>query len=139
MTPVALSARAYNTSTGVTNDPKDCIWLSESDTPFVLRLHGSARYAYAVAEASLGDVIGCITQHRVRFQLSLEHHPLANLAAPPIACQVLEIVKAEAACFRLVDHTGSLLLAPWTFVTDRIAARAVASCNDAGWPAPTQR
>ena len=103
----------------------------------VLRLHGSARYAYVVAEASLGDVIGCITQHRVRFQLSLEHHPLANLAAPPIACQVLEIVKAEAACFRLVDH--SLLLAPWTFVTDRIAACAVASCNDAGWPAPTQR
>ncbi len=30
-------------------------------------------------------------------------------------------------------------LAHWTFVTDRIAARAVASCNDAGWPAPTQR
>ena len=103
----------------------------------VLRLHGSARYAYVVAEASLGDVIGCITQHRVRFQLSLEHHPLSGLAAPPIACQILEIIKAEAACFRLADH--SLLLAPWTFVTDRIAARAVAACDAEGWPAPTKR
>ena len=102
-----------------------------------LRLPGSARYAYVVAEAGLGDVTGTVTQHRLRLQLSLELHPLKDLAAPPIACQVLDIAKAEAACFRLGDH--SLLLAPWPYITDRIAKKSVEQCATEGWLRPEKR
>ena len=102
-----------------------------------LRLGGSARYAYVVAEAGLGDVTGMITQHRLRLQLSLELHPLRDLAAPPIACQMLDIAKAEAACFRLGDD--SLLLAPWPFITDRIAQKAAEQCAAEGWLSPVKR
>ena len=100
-----------------------------------LRLPGSARYAYVVAEAGLGDVTGMITQHRLRLQLSLELHPLRDLAAPPIACQMLEIAKAEAACFS--GH--SLLLAPWPLITNRIAGKAVEKCTTEGWNRPDKR
>jgi hypothetical protein len=103
----------------------------------VLRLPDNARYAYVTGEAGLGDVLGCVTQHRLRLQLSLENHPLRDLPAPPIACQVLEIVKAEAAEFRLGDH--HLLLAPWPFVTQRIAGKTVTVCDDEAWQRPTQR
>ena len=82
---------------------------------------------------------GCVAQHRLRLQLSLEHHPLRGQFAPPIACQVLEIVKAEAACHRVAGN--SLLLAPWFFITQRIVqvAAAVARCDAEGWQRPTQR
>ena len=106
-------------------------------TRSVLRLHGSARHAYVTSEAGMGDVTGCITQHRMRLKLSLEHHPLRGLAAPPIACQVLTIAKAEAASYRLRDH--SLLIAPWPFVTDRITAQPVSHCDGAGWQPPLRR
>ena len=105
----------------------------------VLRLHGSARYAYVVAEAGLGDVIGCITQHRLRLQLSLELHPLRDLPTPPIACRVLDIVKAEAEHFRPTASGTSLLLAPWTFITTRIAGPAESQCAAAGWQRPIKR
>lgn len=62
---------------------------------------------------------------------------MRELLAPPVACQVLEIVKAEAASYRLRDH--SLLLAPWPFVTDRITAQPVSQCDDAGWQHPLRR
>jgi hypothetical protein len=102
-----------------------------------LRLPGSSRYSYVVAEAGLGDVTGTITQHRLHLQLSLELHPLRDLAVPPIACQVLDIAKAEASCFRLGDD--SLLLAPWPFITDRIAAKSVRKCTAEGWSSPEKR
>ena len=102
-----------------------------------LRLPGSARYTYVVAEAGLGDVTGTITQHRLRLQLSLELHPLRNLPAPPIACQMLDIAKAEAACFRIGDY--NMLLAPWPFITDRITCKAIAQCEDRGWVSPVKR
>ena len=102
-----------------------------------LRLPGSARFSYVVAESGLGDVTGMIMQHRLRLQLSLELHPLRNLAAPPIACQVLDIAKAEAACYRVRDH--SLLLAPWPFITDRVAGRAVSRCSAEGLLPPERR
>jgi hypothetical protein len=106
-------------------------------TRSVLRLHGSARHAYVTSEAGMGDVLGCITQHRVRLQLSLELHPLRDIAAPPIACQVLDVIKAESASYRQRDH--SLLLAPWIWITQRITGLSVESCNNAGWQLPLQR
>ena len=72
-----------------------------------LRLQGSARHAYVTAEAGLGDVMGDVTQHRIRLELSLVHHPLRDLPEPPIACRVFDIVQAEAKRFR-VGQTQSL-------------------------------
>ena len=100
----------------------------------IARLPGSERYSYVVAEAGLGDVTGTFTQHRLRLQLSLELHPLRNLPAPPIACQMLDIAKAEAACFRIGDY--NMLLAPWPFITDRVACKATDQCEDKGWVSP---
>ena len=92
-----------------------------------LRLQGSARHAYVTAEAGLGDVMGDVTQHRIRLELSLTHHPLRDLAEPPIACRVFDIVRAEATHFRMKEH--SLLLAPWPFVTQRIAGDTLKTCD----------
>jgi hypothetical protein len=64
-------------------------------------------------------------------------------AAPPIACQMLDIAtgkaELEAACFH--SHIGdhSLLLAPWPFITERIAHEATAQCADQGWASPVKR
>ena len=104
-----------------------------------LRLQGSARHAYVTAEAGLGDVMGDVTQHRIRLELSLVHHPLRDLPEPPIACRVFDIVQAEAKHFRVGQH--SLLLAPWPFVTQRIAGSTLHACNAAGpaWQPPTKR
>ena len=104
-----------------------------------LRLQGSARHAYVTAEAGLGDVMGDITQHRVRLELSLTHHPLRDLPEPPIACRVFDIVRAEASHFRLREH--SLLLAPWPFVTQRIVGGTLKTCDEAGtaWKPPSKR
>ena len=102
-----------------------------------LRLHGSARHAYVTAEAGLGDVMGDITQHRFRLGLSLELHPLRNLASPPIACQVYEISLAEGRHFNQRKH--SLLLAPWALITSRTVGDAFDECSSLRWPRPKVR
>ena len=91
-----------------------------------LRIHGSPRYAYVTAEAGLGDVMGDVTQHRLRLANSLDLHPLRDLPAPPIACHVHDISRAEAPHFNMRQH--SLLLAPWAKVTERVSLRII--CND---------
>ena len=87
-----------------------------------LRLPGPTRSAYVTAEAGAGDVMGAITQHRLRLSLSLNRHPLRDLQAPPMACVVNKICIAEAAYFSSGSGPGqhSLLLAPWPFVTKRV-------------------
>jgi hypothetical protein len=106
-----------------------------------LRLQGSTRHGYVTAEAGLGDVMGDVTQHRIRLWLSLAHHPLRDLPEPPIACRVFDIVEAEAKHFRVGPKQPSLLLAPWPFVTQRIAGSILQACNVAGpaWQPPTER
>ena len=100
----------------------------------ILRLHGSPRAAYVTAEAGIGDVLGCITQHRLRLQLSLEHHPLRGQPSPPVACQMLDFVNTEAMTFKQKQH--SLLLAPWPLITERITGPTVQQCDAAGWRRP---
>ena len=102
-----------------------------------LRLQGSARFAYVMAEAGLGDVMGDVTQHRLRLSHSLALHPLKTLAAPPIACRVQEIMAKEAEVFNQRKH--SLLLAPWDVITDRIVLKTVQKCDEAGWQRPDLR
>jgi hypothetical protein len=84
----------------------------------ILRLDSSARHAYVVAEAGLGDVTGDVTQHRVRLGESLRLHPFRRLPAPPIACRVYDISCAETRGYNVREC--SLLLAPWATVTDRM-------------------
>jgi hypothetical protein len=103
----------------------------------VLRLQGSARHAYVTAEAGLGDVMGDITQHRLRLAGSLDLHPLKGLAAPPIACRVYDISYAEAEVFKQRQH--SLLLAPWASLTFKVAGGAQDTCEEAEWLAPKKR
>ena len=104
-----------------------------------LRLQSSARHAYVTAEAGLGDVMGDVTQHRIRLEQSLVLHPLRDLPEPPIACRVFDIVAAEAAQFRIGQH--SLLLAPWHFVTGRVVNDSLKTCREAGaaWGPPKKR
>ena len=102
-----------------------------------LRLKGTPRHAYVTAEAGLGDVLGDITQHRVRLSHALSLHPLRTLAAPPIACRVQEIMAKEAEYFNKPgQHKHSLLLAPWSVITDRIVTDAVQLCASEGWSEP---
>ena len=105
-----------------------------------LRLYGSARHAYVTAEAGLGDVMGDITQHRLRLSHSLSLHPLHALPAPPVACRVQDIMAKEAELFnRPGQRKHSLLLAPWDVITDRIVLDAVTLCDDEDWQRPTLR
>ena len=102
-----------------------------------LRLFGSARHAYVTAEAGLGDVLGDITQHRLRLLQALNLHPLRTLPAPPIACRVQDIMAKEAQVFNKPgQHKHSLLLAPWDVITDRIVKNDVGRCDDEGWLCP---
>ena len=103
----------------------------------VLRLQGPARHAYVTAEAGLGDVMGDITQHRLRLAGSLDLHPLKGLAAPPFACRVYYISYAEAMVFKQRQH--SLLLAPWALLTFKVAGGAEDIYMDANWPSPRKR
>ena len=102
-----------------------------------LRLQGSARFAYVMAEAGVGDVMGDITQHRLRLSHSLALHPLRSLAAPPIACRVQDIMAKEAEHFNQRKH--SLLLAPWDVITDRVVLKTVQKCEAAEWSPPALR
>ena len=110
-----------------------------------LRLQGSARRAYVTAEAGLGDVMGLVTQHRLRLALSLVHHPFRDLHEPPIACRVHDIICAEAPYFNSRRH--SLLLAPWTCITERVVMAPLSRVRDdpgnggpgLGWQEPVVR
>jgi hypothetical protein len=102
-----------------------------------LRLQGSARHAYVTAEAGLGDVMGDITQHRIRLSLSLWTHPLRNLPSPPIACRILEIMHAETDHFSAKKH--NMLLAPWTYVTRRITNVATEMFYELKFRPPNKR
>ena len=116
----------------------DKLWKKITRT--TLRLPGPTRSAYVTAEAGAGDVMGAITQHRLRLSLSLNQHPLRDLPAPPIACVVNKISIAEAAFFRSGSGPGqhSLLLAPWPLVTKRVLTLNP-SIVGVGWPLPTRR
>ena len=109
-------------------------------TRATLRLPGATRSAYITAEAGAGDVMGAITQHRLRLSLSLNQHPLRDLPAPLIAFIVNEISIAEATFFRSESGPGqhSLLLAPWPLVTKRVLTLNP-SIVGVAWPLPTRR
>lgn len=104
---------------------------------YILRLDASARHAYVVAEAGLGDVTGDITQHRIRFCESLLKHPFRGLQEPPIACRVYDISCAETMGFKRGQH--SLLLAPWAAVTDRMVLPTLKEFERAGGDYPLRR
>ena len=103
----------------------------------ILRLDASARHAYVVAEAGLGDVTGDVTQHRLRLGFSLTSHPFRTLQQQPIACRVYDISCAETRGFN--KRECSLLLAPWATVTDRIGLPFLDIFENAGGDYPSQR
>jgi len=102
-----------------------------------LRLKGTSRHAYVTAEAGLGDVLGDITQHRLRLSRALRLHPLRTLPAPPLACRVQDIMAMEAQYFNKPgQRKHSLLLAPWDVITDRITSDDLELCAEKRWPEP---
>jgi hypothetical protein len=99
-----------------------------------LRLPGSARYAYVVAEAGLSDVTGTIAQHRLRLSSPLSCTPCAtSLPRPsPVRCLTSPRRKPPVPHRRSQPAAGPL-------ITERIAHKAIAQCADQGWASPVKR
>jgi len=113
----------------------------------ITRLHPNSDYSYVMAEAGLGDVLGDVTMHRIRFALSLELHPMRNAALlVPVACRMFDIMKVEAQFVKQFTPRGTVatpacchsLLLPWTSVTNNITATLVRKHADQQWLLPPE-